>query len=61
MKLSQRGKFPTASPMKHTVKLLPNYTAVVKLGNCGFNELLLQPTSVIFHLPSNFPIFIRLS
>ena len=32
VKLCQRDKFPTASPMKHTVKLLPNYTAVEKLG-----------------------------
>jgi len=30
--------------MKHTVKLLPKYTAVEKLGNLGFDELLLQPT-----------------
>ena len=32
VKLCERGKFSTASPMKHTAKLLPNYTAVEKLG-----------------------------
>ena len=37
-----------ASLKKHTIKPTPKYTAEEKLGNRGFNELLLQPTGISY-------------
>ena len=45
-----------ASLKKHTIKPTPKYTAEEKLGNRGFNELLLQPTGISYFSKKKFKI-----